>query len=198
MTEWELIHAIIGALASGIFLFLTFGSAERGVDADVSDLSDMDCGETGGTSHGVGAVLSDYLSVRNFVAFFIGYGWVTLAALLSGKPQVTASVLGTLAGLVFVGTSLYMIKTFLKFQEDGSLKMETLIGQSASVYITIGASSSSAGKVLADTRTGRMELPARTKDARKLTPGKWVKIVGVENGMLWVCEEQEAAGPVGN
>lgn len=186
MTEWEWIHAVIGAVASVIFLFQTFGSAERGVDADIEGMADTDSGEPDG-----GANLSDYLSIRNFVAFFIGYGWVTLAALYSGKPQILASVLGTLAGMIFVGASLYMIRTFLKFQEDGSLKMETLVGQSASVYITIGASGSSQGKVLADTNAGRMELPARTKDAQKLTPGKWVRVVSAENGILWVCGEEE-------
>lgn len=191
MTEWGWIHVVIGTLASVIFLFQTFGSVEHGAGGDSADSPDMDLGDLSGDAHGGNTGLSDYLSVRNFVAFFIGYGWVTLAALLSGQSQLLASGLGTLAGLVFVGASLYMIRTFLKFQEDGSLKMDTLIGQGASVYIAIGPSGSSLGKVLTDTNTGRVELPARTKGDRKLTPGQWVKIVSVENGLLWVCEEEK-------
>ncbi len=195
MTQWEWVHIVIGIVASGIFLFQTLGTAGNDIDADVvADMGDVPdasvdgLGEDMGGGHHISS-LSDYLSVRNFVAFFIGYAWVALAALLSGLSHITSSVLGTVAGLVFVGASLYMLRTFLRFQEDGSLKLETLIGQGASVYITIGESGSTQGKVMVDTHAGRVELPARTKDPEKLSPGKWVKIVGVESGVLWVSGE---------
>lgn len=196
MTQWEWVHVVIGVVASGIFLFQTLGTAghdiDTDVDADIGDMPDVSADEPQGdmaSGHHISS-LSDYLSVRNFVAFFIGYAWVALASLLSGLSQITSSILGTVAGLVFVGASLYMIRTFLKFQEDGSLKLETLIGQGASVYIAIGESGSTQGKVMVDTRAGRMELPARTKDLQKLPPGKWVKIVGLESGVLWVSGEE--------
>jgi len=187
MTEWEWAHVVIGAVASGIFLFQTFGVAGRGVDSDGCDVPDsdmdMDCaGSSGG--------LSDYLSIRNFVAFFIGYGWVTLAALLSGASKIASSMMGMLAGFAFIAASLYMIRAFLKMQEDGSLKVESLVGRGASVYIAIAASGSAQGKVMVDTKAGRVELPARTKDAFKLQPGEWVKIIGHENGILWVTKEE--------
>lgn len=195
MTEMEWVHVVIGAVASGIFIFQTFGTAGHDVEGDGGGVSDADISPDGvsdaepGMEHHAG--LSSYLSVRNFVAFFIGYGWITLASLLSGLPQIAASFLGVIAGLVFIVASLYMIRTFLKFQEDGSLKMESLVGQGASVYISIGESGSTQGKVMVDTHAGRMELPARTKDAHKLSPGKWVKIVGVESGVLWVSGEEQ-------
>ena len=182
MSQLEWIHAIIGGIASIIFLFQTLGSAEQGVDAgDIG--GDYEMGDDVGG-------LSDYLSVRNFVAFFIGYGWVTLAGLLSGASFWVASLLGVAAGGAFVVASLFIIKTFLKFQEDGSLKVEKLIGEGASVYITIGESGTAQGKVLVDTKKGRTELPARTKDSEKLKPGEWVKIVGTEDGVLWVSKKE--------
>ncbi len=182
MGEWEWVHAAVGGVATVIFLFQTLGTAgdDAGGDADV------DFDYDGGTGADAVDGLSSYLSVRNFVAFFIGYGWVTLAALLSDVTRVRASVLGVLAGSVFVVASLFLLRTFLKFQEDGSLQLARQVGKTATVYIAIGASAGGVGKVLVDTRKGRMELPARTRSSEKLSPGQLVRIVNVEDEMLWV------------
>lgn len=186
MGEWEWAHVAIGAVASIIFLIQTLGTAGDEGDADGDLDGDFDsAGDSGAHS------LSDYLSVRNFVAFFIGYGWVTLAALLSGLPRVPSSGLGVGAGVVFVFVSLMLIRTFLRFQEDGSLKMERLAGKGATVYITIGERSTGrAGKVMVDTRKGRMELPARS-EGEALKPGEFVRIDRVEDGVLWVSHPSE-------
>ncbi len=173
MDEWAWAHVAIGAVASIIFLVQTFGVAGESGEADT---------DTGGAETEQG--LSDFLSVRNFVAFFIGYGWVTLAGLLSGFSRTTSSALGIAAGIVFVVVSLVLIRTFLKFQEDGSLKMEGLVGKSATVYIAIGEGRH-AGKVMVDTNKGRIELPARTR-GDTIKPGTFVRIDSVEDGILWV------------
>ena len=188
MSEWEWAHVAIGAVASIIFLVQTLGTA--GDDGNAEGDADGFDGDSGADGGGHG--LADYLSVRNFVAFFIGYGWVTLAATLSGMTHVTSSALGVGAGVVFVFASLALIRTFLKFQEDGSLKLDRLIGKGATVYIAIGsvASGSKPGKIMVDTRKGRMELPARSNgDAFKA--GEFVKIDRVEDGVLWVSKPGE-------
>ena len=186
MTPWEWTHAAIGGLASAIFLLQTLGMGEDGGDADSPD-TDFDYGEI----HDHVSGFSGYLSLRNFVGFFIGYGWVTLASLLSGVAPGLSSAFGIAAGVVFVLASLLLIRTFLGFQEDGTLKPESLIGSRASVYIAIAGSGTGQGKVLADTRAGRMELPARTRDSRKLLPGELVEIVGEDGGVLWVARITE-------
>jgi len=199
MSEWEWTHLVIGALASLIFLFQSLGSAHSGadtgadfdsganMDVDIDTGGDADAPDYGWHPHGLsGTALSDYLSVRNFVAFFIGYGWVTLAALYSGVSRITASLEGAAAGVAFVFVSLFLVRMFLKFQEDGSLKLQTLTGSTASVYITVGASPSAIGKVMVDTASGRTELPARTHDSEPLRPGTVVEIQGVDGGVLWV------------
>jgi membrane protein implicated in regulation of membrane protease activity len=187
MGEWEWAHAAIGGVASIIFLVQTFGAAgdsdsDPDADATAADSSELDH-DGGGLFH--------YLSVRNFVALFVGYGWVTLAALLSGVSRQTSSLLGVCAGIVMVFISLYLLRAFLKFQEDGTLDMESLAGRRASVYITIGASASSAGKVMVDTKAGRVELTARTNDPNTLRPGQMATIVKVDGGVLWVTASDE-------
>ena len=116
---------------------------------------------------------------------------MTLASLLSGVAPGLSSVFGIVAGVVFVLASLLLIRTFLGFQEDGTLKPESLIGSRASVYIAIAGSGAGQGKVMADTRAGRMELPARTRDPQKLPPGELVEIVGEDGGVLWVARVTE-------
>jgi hypothetical protein len=179
MSEWEWAHVAIGGVALLIFLFQTLGSADG---TDAGDAGDFDGSHDSPAHDG----LSSYLSIRNFVAFFLGYGWITLAALISGTPRITASLLGAAAGLVFVVASFFLLKMFMRFQEDGSLKLESLVGKPASVYITIGAKGSFGGKVLVDTRTGRVELPARSNAEEDLRPGRLVLIVKIEDAIIWV------------
>ena len=173
MSAWEWAHAAIGTVATAIFLFQTFGSAD--CDAEVAS----DCSSN----------FADYLSFRNLVALFVGYGWVTLAALLTGFSHGVASLMGFGAGGVLVFMSLYLLRTFLKLQETGTLDMNSLVGKRAYVYITIGESSSALGKVMVDTKTGRLELPARSEDLEAIRPGQAVKILSVEGGTLWVVRE---------
>ena len=191
MGEWEWAHVAIGGVATLIFLFQTFGAAHHGEDfsSDTGFDSSTDAGDVADSHFGGG--LADYLSVRNLVALFMGYGWVTLAALLSGTSREIASLLGVCAGLVFVFISLYLMKTFLKFQETGTLEMKSLTGEQAVVYIAVGGSASGAGKVLVDTKAGRVELPARTDDSNIIRPGCMTKILRTDGGVLWVTAKNE-------
>lgn len=192
MGEWEWAHAAIGGTATLIFLFQTFGAAHNDTDLD-SDTGFDSSAEISGdaTDSHSGGGLADYLSVRNLVALFMGYGWVTLAALLSGTSRETASLLGVCAGLALVFISLSLIKTFLKFQENGTLEMKSLTGKQAVVYIAVGGASSCTGKVLVDTKAGRTELPARTDDPDIIRPGSMTTILRADGGVLWVTAKNE-------
>jgi membrane protein implicated in regulation of membrane protease activity len=116
---------------------------------------------------------------------------VTLAALLSGTSRATASLLGICAGLVLVFISLYLMRAFLKLQESGTLEMEDLAGKRAVVYIAVGGGASGAGKVMVDTTSGRVELPARTDDLEAIRPGRMAKILRAEGGVLWITAKNE-------
>jgi hypothetical protein len=172
----------LGGVASVIFLVQTFGSVEGDSDGGLDNGADGGFDDDGGG-------LSEYLSIRNFVAFFIGYGWVTFAALASGFDRRRASLCGAAAGTLFVMASLFIVRSFMRLHEDGSVKLEELVGMGAFVYIVIGGAASSQGKVMVDTKHGRLELPARTRDPSKLSAGQWVSIVGADSGILWVSGE---------
>ena len=190
MTRAETIHLAIGGVATLIFLVqnlssLTGGadSSDGGVDFD-GDVDGGHGGDSGGHS------LSAYLSIRNMVAFFMGYGWVAFAALRAGKPEQLSALLGFGSGCVFVCVSIAMLRFFVRFQEDGTVKMASLVGKTGTVYIAPGAGGSRAGKVFMDTSAGRMELQARTSEAGDLKPGEIVTVEKVEDGLLWVRKRQ--------
>ncbi|MDR0653666.1 MAG: NfeD family protein [Synergistaceae bacterium] len=190
MGVWEWGHVAIGGVASLIFLFQSLGSADSDDASPGSETDAIGASDAADADGMAGTALSDYLSVRNFVAFFIGYGWVTFAGLYNGLSRVAASVAGTVSGIIFVFVSLFLLRAFLKFQEDGSLRLETLEGRRAYVYIAIMGAAANTGKVMVDTASGRVELPARTRDDESLRPGKMVKILGVEGGGLWVTAKE--------
>ena len=195
MGEWEWSHAIIGGVATLLFLFQTIGTAHHDTDhnLDIGGGADFDSSVEAGdiTASYLGGSIYDYLSVRNFVAFFMGYGWVTMTALISGVSRVSAAALGIFAGVVLVFISLYLIKTFLKFQESGTLDLKTLTGKRVSVYIAVGGSKSGMGKVMVDTASGRAELPARTNDPDVIPSGCMATILHVDGGVLWITAKNE-------
>ena len=167
MGVWEWGHVAIGGVASLIFLFQSLGSADSDDASPGSEADAIGASDAADADGMAGTALSDYLSVRNFVAFFIGYGWVTFAGLYNGLSRIAASVAGTVSGIIFVFVSLFLLRAFLKFQEDGSLKLETLEGRRAYVYIAIMGSAANTGKVMVD---GIRPRGTAGQDARRRIP----------------------------
>ena len=194
MTEPEIVHLAIGGIAALIFLLQNLGSLTGGADAPDADFGghpgDFHDGSGSGDEHS----LYGYLSIRNLVAFFMGYGWVAFAALRADFTEISSALAGVGAGLVLVFVSVLLLRIFSRFQEDGTLKAASLAGKSCTVYIAIGAAGSKAGKVLVDTPAGRVELTARTSSARNLKAGEVVEIERTESGALWVKSPAPAQG----
>ena len=188
MTEAEIVHLAIGGTATLIFILQNLGSLTGGdagdLETDFDGESDFEGGE--GETHS----LSGYLSIRNLVAFFMGYGWVAFAGLRAGFAEIPSALMGVGTGLVLVFVSIAMLRLFSRFQEDGTLKTEGLVGRTGTVYIAVGASGGKAGKVFVDTSAGRSELQARTSSKRELKAGEVVVIAKTENGVLWVLPQE--------
>ena len=187
MTQPEIIHLTIGAVATLIFLLQNLSSLTDGGSHDGGDFSHigdhMDLGHHADVGH---QGLSSYLSIRNMVAFFMGYGWVAFGALKAGFSEVLSALFGVGSGLVFVVVSVLLLRLFSRFQEDGSLNTASLVGKTCTVYIAVGAGGGKRGKVLVDTPAGRVELQARTAGKQELKAGDAAAIEKVEGGVLWI------------
>lgn len=184
MTPFETLHLTVGGIALLFFVAQTFGT-ESGSDADLDvdgdGIPDFDCGcDSPEHAH---SSLGDFLSIRNLTGFFMGYGLIAFICARSGFALPFSMALGGGAGLSMAAASFFLLRAFLRFQEDGSDRTEDLIGLSGVVYIEL--SESRTGKVLVDSKNGRLERRARS-DSGCLTSGTEVEIVGTSGSLLLV------------
>src|SRR5690606_11535446 len=89
----------------------------------------------------------ELLSVRSVAAGVGFFGLAGLAAQSLGIASLVATVAGLLAGAgALVGTAILM-RQVLRFDSDGSIRLDRAIGAPATVYLTIPPGRSGPGKV---------------------------------------------------
>lgn len=164
--------------ASLIFIFqtiLTFTGTDSSADLD----ADFD-----GDFHHVDAPF-ELFTFRNLINFFLGFGW-TGAAFYGKMSDYLLVIIAAIVGLIFIGLFFFIIKQFMKLQEDNSFSIENAVGKIASVYITIPGKKSGKGKVQLSIKGSFHELAAITEDENDISFGESVKILKVENDTLVV------------
>jgi len=124
-------------------------------------------------------------SLRNLVDFMLGFSWtgVSFYDLIQNRTLLILLAIGV--GLLFVFVFFVIMRQLLKLNEDNSLKLESLVGESAEVYLTIPESMKSTGKILVSIKGSTRELEAMTK-GEKITTNSRVKIVEIENEIVIV------------
>ena len=95
-------------------------------------------------------------------------------------------IISFVVGLIFVGIFFFIIKQILKLQEDNTFNINNTVGKTAQVYINIPANNSGSGKVQLSINGSFHELDAFTEDVKKINSGETVRIVRVENQVLFV------------
>ncbi|WP_373781659.1 NfeD family protein [Kaistella sp.] len=150
-----------------------------GTDASADLNADFD-----GDFHNVEAPF-ELFSFRNLVNFLLGFGWTGVA--FYGKiNKVILVIAAFLVGLIFVGIFFFIIKQILKLQEDNTFNLKNAVGKTAQVYINIPAHRLGSGKVQLSINGSFHELEAFSEDAEKINSGETVRIVRIENQVLFV------------
>lgn len=168
----------VAAIASLIFLLqtiLTFAGIDGGLHTD-TDLS------------GGHEASFQMFSFRNLVNFLLGFGWTGVALFNTIGNTTLLVLLAAGVGAAFVAVFFVVIKQLLRLTEDNTFRIETLRGQTGTVYLRIPAENSGTGKVQISSRNTCHELPAITHgDA--LATGSRVRVTDVQNGTLIVISE---------
>jgi hypothetical protein len=125
---------------------------DGGMDGADSDL------DGDGEPHGWG-----YFSVRNMVAFFLGFSWVALAFRQFGWPVFLAALAGLVAGVLFSATSIYIMNLLAKLKADGTISLSNAVGKEATVSLTVPAERGGRGKVMVEVQGRLAELEAETE-----------------------------------
>lgn len=161
------------ALISSIvaFIITIFSFVLDGADIDVDGL-DSDLGT---------------FSLRSVIGFFLGFGWAGFLVLRSGSPILIAVLIALIAGLVMFFIIAGLMRFIYSLKSDGTLKYESLVGMTGTVYITIPPAKESGGQVKIAHPSQLFFLPAIQAGEHPLPANSPVIVTEVNSGILTVA-----------
>ncbi len=165
-----------------------------GVDTDIDTDIDGDVcpdGDVDSVTH----VHGNYASLRLFtlqgmVAFLAVFGWVSIAAVSIGMPNVGAIVLGFVAGFFAMYGVAKLVQISSKLSENGTIDFRNAIGETAAVYIPIPPNGEGEGKVTLTLQGRFMECSAVSNEKEFLKTGTVVRVTDL-NGETLVVERND-------
>ena len=200
---WNSLSAMMKVLwaitltASVIFVvqsIMTFLGADSGggdfdldtdVSGDVPDGSDAPDAAAHGTGQGL-------LTFRNFVNFFLGFGWCAILLRNSVSSTPLLLVLSVLVGLGLVVLVMMLFKWLGGMQQAGNINVFTsAVGCEGKVYLTIPGEREGSGKVQITINDSVREYEAVT-DGPKLTTGTAIRVVEVLSADTMLVEPLES------
>ena len=142
-------------LALGLFAISLFADADLGSDADVGN------GDTG------------FFSVRALVGFLLGFGWGGFASIQANPGVLQAVLVGLGVGVAMFFIVAGMMRFIYSLKTDGTLRHESLVGLTGTVYVTVPPHGEPGGQVqiahpnqlltIAAVQEGDTPLPAQTR-----------------------------------
>ncbi len=185
-------------IIQSIMTFIGADAGDGGIDADFGG-TDADLG--GGDLNTDVDSSSDYsdmgsgmnlLTFRNFVNFFLGFGWT--AVLFAGEIKSTAvlMLLSIVVGVALVFAVMYLFKWLSSMQQTGTINVyKTAVGCTGRVYLTIPAARSGEGKVQITINDSVREYDALT-DGEELPTGTNIKVLEAIDAHTLLVEGQES------
>jgi membrane protein implicated in regulation of membrane protease activity len=173
--------------ASLVFLVqtvMTFLGADADTDFDVDVDTSADGGDLSNIEGG-----SNLYTFRNFVNFFLGFGWT--AILLQSKISSTPLLLlvAFLVGVALVAAVMWMFKWLSSMQQSGNINVfEAAVGCQGKTYLTIPGVRAGEGKVQITIQDAVREYNAVT-DGDTIPTGTPIKVAEVINANTLLVEE---------
>lgn len=180
----------ITLIASLIFIIqtiMTFVGADTGADGDFDASFDTDV-DIADVDAAVGSGGSNLYTFRNFVNFFLGFGWTAVLLNDSIKSRGLLLLFAVLVGIGFVAMVMYLFKWLYSMQQTGNINVyKTAVGCTGTVYLTIPAERSGEGKVQITIQGAVREYNALT-EGDALPTGTPIKVVEVINPSTLLVE----------
>lgn len=173
------------AIPFSVVFIIQLISTIIGVSAD-SDLdnmgdSDMDVDSDAGIGF-------QFISLKNFIAFFTIFGWSGIAFLDYGLDNGLAIFLSLCCGLLMMVIMASLFYLMGKLTESGTFNMKSAIGKTASVYLRIPANKSGLGKIQVNIQ-GLKTINAMTDNIEDISSGSVVRICGVVSEDVLMVEK---------
>lgn len=182
--EWfDKIFWIIALIGSGLFVIMmlvTFitGGGDMDVDGDFNGDVDMDA--DGGFS---------FFTIKNLIAFFTIFGWSGIAALENDLAKLYVILIATVCGLIMMFIMAGLFYLISRLHDSGTLEIKNAIGNIGEVYLTIGESRSSIGKVNVRIQGALRELEALTDNEAPLKTGSVIEVIDVTNNGILIVQK---------
>ncbi len=171
------IYWVIAFPSTLIFLIqmiMTFvGGDIDDMDADVD--TDLDDG-------------AHFFSFKNLVAFFTIFAWSGLASIEGGLATIFVIILSSVSGLIMVTIMTALFYFMSKLSHSGTLQMSNSIGQTGSVYITIPANRSRAGKIQIKIQGSIRTLDAMTEESEDIKTGSNIEVIEVTSDEMLIVK----------
>lgn len=176
LTVLEHIYFWLGIVAT-LFLivqivlmcFSSFGG-----DVDLDGDGDIDIDLDSGVS---------IFTVKSLTAFFAVGSWSGLltCSLASENLQWLSIIVAVVAGGIAMAVVIVALNALKKLQCNGAVQYEKLIGQRATVYVSVPPSRSGRGKITLNAQGRYMEIDAVTDSADRILVDEAVEIISTEN-----------------
>jgi membrane protein implicated in regulation of membrane protease activity len=180
------------AIFTGIIFVLQNISTLLGIgdddgDGDFDGDGDGDGDVDGDGEEGEQTLFGNIITIRNGVAFLLGFSLGTLMALQWGLWTFIAVFLGLAAGSGLVTVNLMLLFAISKISHKGNVNLNHSIGSRAEVMLSVPSNRSGTGKVSVSFNGRLMELHAITDD-EQLPKGSHVDIINIEGSTAVVAK----------
>jgi membrane protein implicated in regulation of membrane protease activity len=160
-----------------------------GADADSTDFDmDVDTSLDGSDLSNIDSGANLY-TFRNFVNFFLGFGWTAIILQPSVKSTALLVIIAVLVGLALVALVMYMFKWLYSMQQGGNINVyKSAVGCQGKCYLRIPGERAGEGKVQITIQGAVREYNAVT-DGDEIKTGASVKVVEAVDGNTLLVEE---------
>jgi len=193
------IPATILFLIMALLTFIGLGESELADDLDVDTDADADMGgDVHADSHAGMHVAHDgttgffasfhLFTVRNFIVFFMMFGWSGIAMIRSNAHLPATIVVSMVIGMVMMFLVSLMFYLVSKLVHSGNVSIRAAIGQCGDAYLAVPEKRSGTGKVNVIVEGKKIEYKAMTK-GKRISTGESVKVVGLVGSDILLVEK---------
>ena len=178
----------VALTASLIFIIQTVMTF-LGADADSTDFDmDVDTSMDGADLSNIEGGANLY-TFRNFVNFFLGFGWSAILLQSSVKSTGLLIVLSVLVGIALVVAVMYLFKWLSSMQQSGNINVyKSAVGCQGKCYLVIPGERAGLGKVQITIQGAVREYNAVT-DGDTIKTGTPIKVVETIDANTLLVEE---------
>ncbi len=181
MSLFEQIYWIIAIPATLVFVIQLVMSF---IGGDFDDHVDIDTHDDFG-GHETGFHL---ITFKNLIGFFTVFGWSGIACVKGEIGVGFAIFISIICGLIMMALMAGLYVLLSRMTQSGTLVMESAIGKTGQVYLTIPAKKNGEGKVQIKVQGALRTLDAMSSDLEDIKTGSLVEVIEIASDNILIVK----------